>query len=185
VRSFFWVIACVATAVSVQSLLVVSALERLKLGDAYAGVFESVTLATSGIGGAIAGRTGDRVGHSRSLLFALGVQVVAFGLVVRSGGIAQFYAALGLSGIAYAAMLVGLAGLTAKLAPPDSAGAFMAIMRWIVQIVSALATAAAAFVVDHAGYATLFGSCIAPLAATMIVLHRLGKFRAPPSRAVI
>lgn len=171
--SLFWVIACVATAISVQTFLVVSALERLKLGSGHAGVFESVTLAASGIGGAIAGRAGDRFGHAKTLFVALALQVASFALVVKLGGLAQFYVAIVLSGVAYAAMLVGLAGLTSKLAPPDARGAFMAIMRWITQIVSAIATAAAAFVVDHAGYATLFTSCLIAVVATTMTIPRL------------
>jgi MFS family permease len=86
--------------------------------------------------------------------------------------VAQFYVALALSGVAYAAMLINLAGLTAKLAPPDLQGAFMAIMRWISQIVGALATALAAFTVDHAGYAVLFAACLIPVAFAMAVTRR-------------
>lgn len=67
-------------------------------------------------------------------------------------------------------MRIGLAGLTANLAPPELAGSLMAIMRWIVQIVSALATAAAAFTVDRAGYAVLFVSCLVPVAEIVVLV---------------
>jgi MFS family permease len=170
IASFLWVIAGVACAVSAQSLLVVSALERLHLGAGYAGVFASVTLAAQGIGGVIAGRTGDRIGHARALFISLGVQLVAFALATVLVGLGQFYVALTLAGVANAAMQIGLAGLTARLAPADAQGAFMAIMRWVVQIVSAVATAVAAFVADRAGYAVLFGTFLAPVVAAMIVV---------------
>jgi MFS family permease len=173
IASLLVVIACVASSVSAQGLLVVSALERLRLGDAYAGVFASVTLAAQGIGGAVAGRTGDRVGHARALLFSLGVQLVAFALVARLTGLAQFYVALALAGLAHAAMQIGLAGLTVRLAPAESRGSFMAIMRWVVQIVSALATAATAFIADRAGYTILFASCLAPVLTAMFVVQKL------------
>jgi hypothetical protein len=175
VASLFWVIACVATAISVQTFLVVSMLERLRLGPGYAGVFESVTLATSGVGGAIAGRAGDRFGHARALVAAFAIQIVAFALVVKLSGLGQAWIALGLAGVAQAAMLIGLAGLTVKLAPEDARGGFMAIMRWITQIVSALATAAAAFVVDRVGYALLFGVSALMVLATIPLLPRLGR----------
>lgn len=170
---FFWVIAAVSWSVSAQGLLVVSALERLKLGDAYAGVFASVTLAASGIGGAVWGRTGDRVGHAKALTAALAVQAIAFVMVLGLGGIAQFYASLVLAGVANAAMQVGLAGMTTRLAPKGDQGAFMAIMRWIFQIVMAVATAATAFLADRAGYTVMFGSCLLPVAAAMVFVQRM------------
>lgn len=170
---FFWVIAAVSWSVSAQGLLVVSALERLKLGDAYAGVFTSVTLAASGIGGAIWGRTGDRVGHARALTAALVVQALGFAMALGLGGIGQFYVALVFAGVANAAMQVGLAGMTTRLAPKGDQGAFMAIMRWIFQIVMAVATAATAFLADRAGYAVVFGSCLVPVAAALVFVQRV------------
>jgi MFS family permease len=155
--------------------MVVSALERLRLGDAYAGVFASVTLAAQGIGGAVAGRAGDRFGHARALVLSLAVQVVAFALVVTLATRVQFYVALVLAGLCHAAMQVALAGLTARLAPKGSQGAFMAIMRWVVQVVSAVATAVAAYVVDHASYAILFAGCLVPVVVSMGVARVLGR----------
>ena len=173
VTSLVWVIACAAFLVSAEALFVVSALERLKLGDAYAGVFASVTLAASGIGGAIAGWTGDRVGHARALLVALALQIVAFVLVLKLGGLAQFYVALAVVGFASAAMQIGLAGLTARLAPAGAQGAWMALMRWLTQLVAALSTAAAAFLVDSVGYTLLFAVCIAPVVGAMLAVRGL------------
>lgn len=173
IAGFFWVIAAVSWSVSAQGLMVVSALERLKLGDAYAGVFASVTLAASGIGGAVWGRTGDRVGHGKALLVALVVQAVSFVMVIGLGSTAQFYVALILAGVANAAMQVGLAGLTTKLAPKGDQGAFMAIMRWIFQIVMAVATAATAFLSDRVGYAVMFASCVVPVLAAMVFVQRI------------
>ncbi|HEY1692582.1 MAG TPA: MFS transporter [Polyangiaceae bacterium] len=170
VASLLWVIACAAFLVSAESLFVVSALERLKLGDAYAGVFASVTLAASGIGGAVAGWVGDRVGHARALVVALALQLVAFALVTKLGGLAQFYVALAITGFASAAMTIGLAGLTARLAPDGAQGAWMALMRWLTQLVSALATATAAFLADRVGYAVLFAACMLPVAGGMIAV---------------
>lgn len=169
------VIATVSTAISVQSFMVVSALERLRLGDAWAGVFASVTLAAQGIGGAVAGRAGDRFGHARALVASLAMQVVTFSLVVALASRAQFYVALVLAGLCHSAMQVALAGLTARLAPNGSQGAFMAIMRWVVQVVSALATAISAYVVDRGSYAVLFAGCIAPLVISMGVARVLGR----------
>ena len=171
--SLAWVIACAAFLVSAESLFVVSALERLRLGDAYAGIFASVTLAASGIGGALAGSIGDRVGHARALLVALALQIVAFALVLKLGGLAQFYIALSVVGFASAAMQIGLAGLTARLAPAGAQGAWMAIMRWLTQLVSALATALAAFLADSVGYTILFAVCIAPVVAAMVAMRGL------------
>lgn len=173
-RGFFWVIAAVSWSVSAQGLMVVSALERLELGDAYAGVFASVTLAASGIGGAVWGRTGDRIGHAKALIVALVVQALSFGMVIGLSGIAQFYVSLVLAGLANAAMQVGLAGLTTRLAPKGDQGAFMAIMRWIFQIVMALATAATAFMADRTGYAVMFASCIVPVLLAMVFTRRMG-----------
>jgi hypothetical protein len=173
VASLIWVIACAAFLVSAEALFVVSALERLRLGDAYAGIFASVTLAASGIGGALAGWTGDRIGHARALLVSLALQIVAFALVLKLGGLAQFYVALAVVGFASAAMQIGLAGLTARLAPPGAQGAWMAIMRWLTQLVSALATAAAAFLADSVGYTVLFAVCIAPVVAAMLAARGL------------
>jgi hypothetical protein len=186
VASLAWVVACAAFLVSAEALFVVSALERLGLGDAYAGVFASVTLAASGVGGALAGWIGDRVGHARALLVSLAIQVVAFVLVLRLGGIAQFYVALSLAGFASAAMQIGLAGLTARLAPPGAEGAWMAIMRWLTQLVSALATAAAAFLADRVGYTILFAVCIAPVVAAMLAARGVvGRERlAPRARGI-
>lgn len=169
------VITTVSTAVSVQSFMVVSALERLRLGDAYAGVFASVTLAAQGIGGAVAGRAGDRFGHARALVASLAVQVAAFALVVALATRLQFYVALVLAGLCHAAMQIALAGLTARLAPRGSQGAFMAIMRWVVQVVSALAIAAAAYIVDQTGYGVLFAGCLVPLVISMFVARVLGR----------
>ncbi len=163
VAGLLWVIACAAFLVSAEALFVVSALERLHLGDAYAGIFASVTLAASGIGGALAGWTGDRIGHARALLGSLALQAAAFLLVLRLGGLAQFYVALSLAGFASAAMQIGLAGLTARLAPEGAQGAWMAIMRWLTQLVSALATAISALLADRVGYAILFAVCIGPV----------------------
>ncbi len=173
VASLVWVIACAAFLVSAESLFVVSALERLGLGDAYAGIFASVTLAASGIGGALAGWIGDRVGHARALLVALALQIVAFALVLKLGGLAQFYVALSVVGFASAAMQIGLAGLTARLAPAGAQGAWMAIMRWLTQLVSALATATAAFLADSVGYTLLFAVCIAPVVGAMLATRGL------------
>ncbi|MGH7294539.1 MAG: MFS transporter [Polyangiaceae bacterium] len=173
VASLVWVIACAAFLVSAESLFVVSALERLKLGDAYAGVFASVTLAASGVGGAVAGWCGDRLGHARWLLVALGLQIVAFGLVLHLGGLAQFYVALAVVGFASAGMTIGLAGLTARLAPDGAQGAWMAVMRWLTQLVSALAIAVAAFLADRVGYAVLFAVCMAPVVGAMVVMKGL------------
>ena len=168
VASLVWVIACAAFMVSAEALFVVSALERLKLGDAYAGIFASVVLAASGIGGALAGWTGDRIGHARALLVSLTLQIVAFALVLKLAGLGQFYVALSIVGFASAAMQIGLAGLTARLAPAGAQGAWMAIMRWLTQLVSALATAVAAFLADRVGYTLLFGVCIAPVVVAML-----------------
>jgi hypothetical protein len=173
--SFFWVIAGVAWAIGVQGFLVVSALERLKLGDRYAGVFSSVTLATVGIGGAIAGRLGDRFGHARVLFGALGIQALAFALSMGLFGIAHFYVVLALVGASGAALHIGLAGLTARLAPKEEKGAFIAIMRWVLQLVLALATVVLAFVADRAGYVVLFGSSILPLGVGMILARRIAQ----------
>jgi MFS family permease len=186
VASLVWVIACAAFLVSAESLFVVSALERLGLGDAYAGIFASVTLAASGIGGAAGGWAGDRVGHARGLLVALALQVVAFVLVLRLGGIGQFYVALGVCGAASAAMQIGLAGLTARLAPPGAGGSWMAIMRWLTQLVAALATATAAFLADRVGYTVLFAACIAPVVVAMAAARGLASregARAAPGAA--
>jgi MFS family permease len=173
--SLLWVIVCSAFLVSAEAFFVVSALERLKLGDAYAGIFASVTLAASGIGGAVAGWTGDRVGHARALLVALALQVVAFTLVLKLGGLAQFYVALAVAGFASAAMTIGLAGLTARLAPPGAQGAWMALMRWSTQLVSAVATAAAAFLADSAGYTLLFALSITPVLGAMVAARGLAR----------
>lgn len=175
IASLLVVITTVSIAVSVQSFMVVSALERLRLGDAYAGVFASVTVAAQGIGGAVAGRAGDRFGHARALVASLAVQIVAFALVVSLASRTQFYVALVLAGLCHAAMQIALAGLTARLAPKGSQGAFMAIMRWVVQVVSALATAAAAYVVDHGSYAALFAACLVPIVISMGVARVLGR----------
>jgi hypothetical protein len=180
VASLVWVIACAAFLVSAEALFVVSALERLHLGDAYAGVFASVTLAASGIGGAAAGWTGDRIGHARALLVALALQVVAFVLAMKLGGLAQFYLALSLAGFASAAMTIGLAGLTARLAPPGAQGSWMALMRWLTQLVSALATATAAFLADRVGYAALFGVSLAPVLGAMVAARRLSNREKAP-----
>ena len=173
--SLLWVVVCSAFLVSAETLFVVSALERLKLGDAYAGVFASVTLAASGIGGAVAGWTGDRIGHARALLVALALQIVAFALVLRLGSLAQFYVALAVAGFASAAMTIGLAGLTARLAPAGAQGAWMAIMRWSTQIVSAVAIAAAALLADSAGYTLLFALCVTPVLGAMIAARGLAR----------
>jgi hypothetical protein len=173
VVSLVWVIACAAFLVSAESLFVVSALERLKLGSAYAGIFASVTLAASGIGGALAGSIGDRIGHARTLLGALALQIIAFALVLRLLSIGQFYLALSVVGFASAAMTIGLAGLTARLAPPGAQGAWMAIMRWLTQLVAALATATAAFLADRVGYTILFAVCIAPALVAMLAARRI------------
>ena len=176
IASLVWVIACAAFLVSAESLFPVSAIERLKLGDEYAGFFASVTLAASGIGGALAGALGDKHGHARALVVSLVLQVAAFALAMRLFGLGQFYVALGIVGFASAAMQINLAGLTAKLAPPGSGGAWMAIMRWLTQLVSALATALVAFGADRAGYALLFGACMLPvffaLFAVRVVIRR-------------
>ena len=181
VKSLVWVIACAAFMVSAEALFVVSALERLGLGDAYAGIFASVTLAASGIGGALAGWVGDRIGHARALLVSLALQIVAFALVMKLAGIAQFYVALSVAGFASAAMTIGLAGLTARLAPPGAQGSWMAIMRWLTQLVSALATAAAAFLADRVGYTVLFAVCIAPVAGAMLAACALAPREWRPS----
>jgi len=176
IASLVWVIACAAFLVSAESLFPVSAIERLKLGDEYAGFFASVTLAASGIGGALAGALGDKHGHARALVVSLVLQVAAFALAMRLFGLGQFYVALGIVGFASAAMQINLAGLTARLAPPGSGGAWMAIMRWLTQLVSALATALVAFGADRAGYALLFGACMIPvffaLFAVRVVIRR-------------
>jgi MFS family permease len=169
------VVATVSTAVSVQAFLVVSALERLHLPDAYAGVFASVTLAAQGIGGALAGRAGDRLGHGRLLVVSLAIQFVAFALVITLGARSQFYVALVLAGLVNAALQISLAGLTARLSPKESQGAFMAIMRWAFSVISAVATAVAAWGVDHAGYAVVFGSCLFPVVVSMEVARRLAR----------
>jgi Major Facilitator Superfamily len=175
VASLAWVVACAAFMVSAEALFVVSALERLKLSDAYAGIFASVTLAASGIGGAVAGWTGDRIGHARALLGALALQILAFGLVMKLGGLVQFYIALSVVGFGSAAMTIGLAGLTARLAPEGTQGSWMAIMRWLTQLVSALATALAAFLADRVGYTLLFAVCMAPVAGAMLATRGLGR----------
>jgi hypothetical protein len=180
VASLVWVIACAAFMVSAESLFVVSALERLSLGDAYAGIFASVSLAASGIGGALAGWIGDRIGHARALLISLALQIVAFALVLRLAGIGQFYLALSIVAFASAAMQIGLAGLTARLAPAGAQGAWMAIMRWLTQLVSALATATAAFLADRVGYALLFAVCIAPVVVAMVAARGLASRERPP-----
>jgi MFS family permease len=167
------VIACAAFLVSAESLFVVSALERLKLGDAYAGIFASVTLAASGIGGAVAGLAGDRIGHARALLGSLALQIIAFVLVMKLYGRAQFFVALSLAGFASSAMQIGLAGLTARLAPTGAGGSWMALMRWLTQLVSALATATAAFLADRVGYTILFGACVAPVLVALGAAKRL------------
>ena len=163
IASLVWVIACAAFLVSAESLFPVSAIERLSLGDKYAGFFASVTLAASGIGGALAGAFGDRRGHARALVLSLVLQIAAFALALRLLGLGQFYVALSLVGFASAAMQINLAGLTAKLAPPGASGAWMAIMRWLTQLVSALATALVALLADRVGYTILFGACILPV----------------------
>jgi MFS family permease len=178
---FFWVIAGVAWAIGVQGFLVVSALERLKLGDAYAGVFASVTLATVGIGGVIAGRVGDRLGHARALTVSIGVQALAFVLAMVLLGLGQFYIVLGLTGVSGAGLHIGLAGLTARLAPKEEKGAFIAIMRWALQLVLSLATAILAFVSDRAGYVVLFGTSVVPLGFAMFVALRLAQREAQSS----
>lgn len=184
VARLFWVIACVATMTSVQTFVVVSILERLGLGPGYAGVFESVTLASSGIGGAIAGRVGDKVGHARASMVAFVLELIAWLLAMKLGGKPQAYVVVVLVGGAQAAMLIGLAGLTVKLAPEDARGGFMAIMRWITQIVVALSTAGAAYLVDRAGYATLFGASAAIVGASLVVLRSLASSEnAPAPRA--
>ena len=172
---FLWVIAGVGWAIAAQSFLVVSALERLKLGDAYAGVFASVTLAAVGIGGPIAGRAGDRLGHARSLFVAIGAQAVCFVLATYLLGIGQFYVVLVIAGVSRAALDIGLAGLTARLAPKEEKGPFIAIMRWALQLALAGATALLAFVSDRAGYVVLFGSSVVPLAIAMVVALRLSE----------
>ena len=175
VASLAWVIACAAFMVSAEALFVVSALERLKLGVAYAGIFAAVVLAASGIGGALAGWIGDRIGHARALLVSLALHIVAFALVLELVGLAQFYVALSVAGFASAALTIGLAGLTARLAPAGAQGAWMAIMRWLTQIVAALATAVAAFLADSVGYTLLFAVCITPAIVAMLASRGLAR----------
>jgi MFS family permease len=169
------VVTTVALALSAESFMVVSALERLHLPDSYAGVFASVTLAAQGIGGAVAGRVGDRIGHARALVGSLVVQIASFALAVTLASRIQFYVALALTGVAYAAMQITLAGLTARLAPKGSQGAFMAMMRWSLSVASALTTMLAAYVVDHVGYGWLFAGSIFPIVISMGVARVLGR----------
>jgi hypothetical protein len=169
------VVVTVALALSAESFVVVSALERLHLPDSYAGIFASVTLASQGIGGAVSGRIGDRVGHASALMASLAVQIASFALVVALTSQSVFYVALVLNGVAYAAMQITLAGLTARLAPKGSQGAFMALMRWSLSVASALTTVLAAFTVDHAGYGWLFAGTIVPVVISMGVARVLGR----------
>lgn len=169
------VVTTVALALSAESFLVVSALERLHLPDSYAGIFASVTLAAQGIGGAAAGRIGDRIGHARALVGSLVVQIASFALAITLASRIQFYVSLVLTGVAYAAMQITLAGLTARLAPKGSQGAFMAMMRWSLSVASALTTVIAAYTVDHAGYGWLFAGTIVPVVISMGVARVLGR----------
>ena len=169
------VVVTVALALSAESFVVVSALERLHLPDSYAGIFASVTLAAQGIGGAVSGRVGDRIGHTRALIGSLAVQIASFALVVTLESKPLFYVALVLNGVAYAAMQITLAGLTARIAPEGSQGAFMAMMRWSLSVASALTTMLAAYVVDHGGYAWLFAGAIVPIVISMGVARVLGR----------
>ncbi|HEX4516320.1 MAG TPA: hypothetical protein VH054_22385, partial [Polyangiaceae bacterium] len=91
---------------------------------------------------------------------------------MRLFGLGQFYFTLAIVGFASAAMQINLAGLTAKLAPPGAAGAWMAIMRWLTQLVSALAIALVALLADRAGYAILFGVCMLPVVFALVALRR-------------
>lgn len=169
------VVVTVALALSAESFVVVSALERLHLPDSYAGIFASVTLASQGIGGAASGRLGDRIGHAYALIASLAVQIASFALVITLASQVVFYVALVLNGVAYAAMQITLAGLTARLAPKGSQGAFMAMMRWSLSVASALTTMLAAYVVDHGGYAWLFAGTIVPVVISMAVARVLGR----------
>jgi hypothetical protein len=169
------VVVTVALALSAESFVVVSALERLHLPDSYAGIFASVTLASQGIGGAISGRVGDRIGHTRALIASFAVQIASFALVITLASPVLFYVALVLNGVAYAAMQITLAGLTARLAPKGSQGAFMAMMRWSLSVASALTTMLAAYVVDHGGYGWLFAGTIVPVVISMAVARVLGR----------
>jgi MFS family permease len=166
-----FVITLVAWATTIQGFLSVSAIERLGLGNVYAGIFTTVSLAAQGIGGAIAGRLGDGITHRRALLGALVLQLTAFALIVRLASIEQFYIALALSAAASAASQIGLAGLTAKLAPVAERGAFIAVERWITLIAMALGTLAAALLADAAGYSTLFAISLVPVVVAMAILR--------------
>ena len=120
--TFTLVIGLLAFIAMAQGFYVVYALETLSLGPAYAGIFTTIAFGANGIGGLVAGPVGDRLGHRRLLLGALGLHLASLLAVLAMRDLWEFYVALALSGIATVAASIATANLTADFAPGRGEG---------------------------------------------------------------
>jgi hypothetical protein len=164
-----WVLGLLACATMAQGFFVVFALERLALPASYAGLFTTLTFASAGVGGIVAGPVGDRFGHRRLLLVALGLHVASLAAAIATRDVPTFVIALALGGIAVVAANIAALNLTADLAPVGEKGSYTAVTRLVSQPVAAFSALLGGMLIDAAGYEAMFGVVlIAPLAAALL-----------------
>lgn len=166
----------------VQGFYVVYALDRLRLEPSYAGIFASITFASSSVGGLVLGPLGDRFGHRAVMLGSLGVNAASFVLVLLTQSVGQFSVALGLGAIGTMGATIAQQNLAVDLAPPGEKGAYTALTRLVTAPATALGMLLTGLFIDHLGFTVVFlASLLLPLAGTLATL----RFREPrPSRAV-
>lgn len=160
----------------IQGFYVVYALDRLRLEPSYAGIFASITFASSSVGGLMLGPLGDRFGHRAVMLISLGVHVASFVLVLLTQSIGQFSLALGLAAIGTMGAAIAQQNLAVDLAPPGEKGAYTALTRLVTAPATALGMLLTGVFIDHLGFTTVFLlGLLLPLAGTLATL----RFREP------
>lgn len=167
--------------------MAVYAVQRFGLGDASAGVFTAILLASSVVGYAIWGPLGDRLGHKRVLEMAGTVWLLALAIALATPGYQAFYAVFALMGFGVSGTWVSDLSIAMEFGPEDERPTYVGLVRTLTGPAVFLAPLAAGALVEWLGYQPMFVIALIMAAAGLMLLwHRVvePRGRALPARPI-
>ncbi len=152
--------------------IAVYAVQRFDLGDASAGVFTAILLASSVLGYAIWGPLGDRVGHKRVLELAGTVWLLALAIALAAPGYQAFYAVFALMGFGVSGTWVSDLSIAMEFGPEKERPTYVGLVRTLTGPAVFFAPLTAGALVEWLGYQPMFVISLLLAAAGLVLLRR-------------
>ncbi len=150
--------------------MAVYAVERFGLGDASAGVFTAILLASSVLGYAVWGPLGDRVGHKHVLEAAGTVWLVALAIALVTPRYQAFYAVFALMGFSVSGTWVSDLSIAMEFGPESERPTYVGLVRTLTGPAVFFAPLAAGALVEWLGYQPMFVISLLLAAAGLAML---------------